>query len=997
VLGSIELLRCGRPVAIGGPKPRLALALLTAARGSAVSTERLCDELWGDAQPADPAAVLQSNLSRLRRLLRPEAEIAARPPGYVLQIPAERVDAGRFELLCTQAATASDPEVVVELLERALSCWRGCAFEEFADLDAARREAVRLEELRANAHEDLFDARLALGAHAVLVAELEAAVAERPLRERLWHQLVLALYRSGRTAEALRRAEAFRTLLRDELGLEPSPSLRELEARVLSDDPTLSHAGAAVRRAAPRRLPAEPTRLVGRADELDELLVRVRRDRLLTLTGPGGVGKTRLAMRLASELWDELDAEVFVAELASVQDPASTVAAIATALDVHQRQHLSVEETLVEYLRARRALLVLDNCEHLRGTVASFAERLLSWCPDVTILATSREVLGLPGEQVWRVAPLGLPAEGSGAAAAADAPAVRLFVERAIAARPGFALQPDNVDAIVEIVRRVDGLPLAIELAAARTRAMSPFALAERLDRGFDLLAGAQTSMIARHRTVRDLVAWSHELLDPDEQRLFARLCVFAGSFGLDAAEGVCAGDDLDASNVSTLLANLVDKSMVQPVDTSVPRYRLLETLREYGRERLGHDAQGDVRARHAQWYLDLAERCAQLLTGPDEADAVLSLDRDFDNLRAAYLWAIERADPDLALRLVAALREYAFRRMCAEITSWADAAVQVPGAEAHSRAPVVIAVAAYGRFVRGDLEPAIELGERALATAGRLDVDCSGLAERTLGNAYFYRGEAELGTQWMDRMIASARAGSPARLAHALYMRSVAFTSVGEPVKGAQYAGEAGAAAEASGSPTAQAQALYALGIALESTSPVEAAAQLQRAADVASDAGNRWIQAFALTEVLWLEARQGQPREALARYADVIDLWYRGGDWANQWLSLRHVFGILVQLNSYLGAATLYGALNAAGAAYALPFEAVDAQRINALIDDVRGQLGAPAFAAAVRRGASLSDGEIIDAVRDQIRALSGVTGVTLASRSDEISVDSGSSRSS
>jgi len=884
------------------------------------------------------------------------------------------LDAARFEALCARAGGASDPRAVVDLLDDALGCWRGTAFEEFGEHDWAQREAVRLDELRANAHEERFEARLALGEHAAIVGDLEAHVAEHPLRERVWLQLILALYRSGRAPEALRRGEAFRTLLREELGLEPSPALRELEARILTDDPTLLHPGVAARRPALRRLPAKPTRLVGRADELDELLVHVRRSRLVTLAGPGGVGKTRLAMRLASEMWNELDGEVFVAELASVHDPASTVAAIATAVDVQQRQHLSIEETLVEFLRGRRVLLVLDNCEHLRGTVASLAERLLSWCPDVTILATSREVLGLPGEHVWRVRPLAIPAEGSGAAVASEAPAVRLFVERAIAARPGFAIGPDNVADIVEIVRRVDGLPLALELAAARTRAMSTAALAERLDQGFDLLAGAQTSMIARHRTVQDLVAWSHDLLDPGEQRLFAQLCMFAGSFSLDAVEGVCSGDELSASKVSMLLANLVDKSMVQLVDDDLPRYQILETLREFGRDQLDARARDEVRARHARWYLDVVERCAVTLTGPDEADAVAILDRDFDNLRAAHLWSVERADSEAALRLVAALREYAFRCMHAEVISWAEAAVKLPDADADPRFPVVVAVAAYGRFVRGDLEGAIELGERAIDAAETLGVDCSGLAERALGNAWFYRGDAQRGAVWMDRMIVSARSGSAARLAHALYMRSVAFTSVGDKVAGAEYAGEARAAATASGSPTAHAQAFYALGLALESTHPGEAGEHLQRAADIARDAGNRWIQAFALTEVLWLEARQGRPREALARYADVIDLWYRGGDWANQWLSLRHVFGIFVELRAHLGAATLHGALTAAGAAYALPFEAADAQRINALAEDLREKLGTATFASAVRRGAALTDGEIIDVVRDQIHALTG-----------------------
>jgi predicted ATPase/DNA-binding SARP family transcriptional activator len=972
VLGGIELMRGGASVPIGGPKPRLVLAVLVAYRGSVVSTERLCQELWGDDAPEDPPAVLQSHLSRLRRLLRPEAEIVARPPGYVLDVDGEAVDAGRFEQLCARAHATEDPKVAVDRLQAALDCWRGAAFDEFADLDWARGESVRLDELRANAHEDLLQARLDLGEHSALVGELEALVAEHPLRERLWRQLIVALYRSGRSAEALRRASALRRLLRDELGLEPSPEVRELEARVLSDDPTLMHTKAPARRAAPRRLPVETTQLVGRSDDLERIVGSVQRDRLLTLTGPGGVGKTRLAREVASELWDQLGGEVFVAELAPVRDPLSTVAAIATAVDVQQRQHLSVEETLVEYLRARQALLVLDNCEHLRATVAPLAHRLLSLCPEVTIVATSREVLGLPGEHVFRVGPLETAPEGSSADAVFDAAAVRLFVERARAARAGFALEPDDVDVIAEIVRRLDGLPLAIELAAARVRAMSLRALAERLDQRFELLAGAQTSMIARHRTLHDLVAWSHELLDPDEQRLFARLCVFAGTFPLEAAEEVCADDELGGASVPRLLANLVDKSMVQLVDNCRPRYRVLETLREYGRETLADAERGAVAERHARWYLEVAERCASSLTGPDEADAVQTLDADFDNLRAAYLWALEHGDVDVALRIVTSLREYAFRRMRAEVTGWAESARRMPGAVDHQRYPIVVAIAGYGTFVRGHLEEAIELGQLAMEAAAEIGVDTSGLAERTLGNALFYRGDKLRAPAWIDRMIASAREGSPARLAHALYMRSIAYTSVGDVVKGAQLAGEARAVAATSGSPTAHAQSAYALGVALESTDPTEALVHIQRAVEIASDAGNRWIQAFALSEMLWLEARQGRPREALAQFADVVDLWYRGGDWANQWLSLRHVFGILVQLRAHLAAATLHGALTAAGAAYALPFEAVGAERIAALVDDLREQLGTGAFAAAVRHGASMSDGEIIRFVRDQIGAL-------------------------
>lgn len=697
----------------------------------------------------------------------------------------------------------------------------------------------------------------------------------------------------------------------------------------------------------------------------------VKSRRMVTLNGPGGVGKTRLAKRVANELWDEFDGEVFVIELAPVHDPASTVAAIATGTDIQQRQHLSIEETLIEYLRARRTLLVLDNCEHLRATVASLADRLLSSCPMITLLATSREVLGLPGEQVWSVGPLDVPLVGSGTALVAEAPAAQLFVERAIAARPGFSLGPDNVEDVVRIVHRLDGLPLTIELAAARIRAMSPSALAERLESGFELLSGAQPSLTLRHRTVEDLVAWSYDFLDSDEQLLFARLSVFTGGFELGAIEEVC-GADLGFSKVPMLLANLVDKSMVQLAEDGSPRYRLLETLREYGRDRLSDAQQRDLRARHPRWFLEVAERCAVALAGPDEASAILVLDREFDNLRGALLWSTEHAEIDVALRLVAALREYGFRCMHDEMIGWADVAMATPGATENTRYPVVVAVGAYGRFVRGDLEGAIDLAERSLEAADRLAVDGSGLAERALGNAWFYQGDSARGLYWNDLMVSSALTGSAARLAHAYYMRSVGFSSLGDTVNGVRFAEMACTAAARSGSPSAQAQALYATGASLAATDPEEATILLQEAADVASNVGNRWIQAFALTEVLWLEARQGRPREALQRYADVIELWYRGGDWANQWLSLRHVFGILVQLRADLGAATLHGALSAAGTAYALPFAVADAERITSLVDELRDRIGSANFASAVRRGASLNDGEIVHFVHGQIAAL-------------------------
>lgn len=966
ILGPLEVRRGGHVLEIEGAKRRQLLAVLVAARGGPVTVERLCEVLWALDPPPSARASLQSHVSRLRAAIGAPIVTAGSADAYRLDAEDVDVDAARFDRLVEAAIPSGD----AERLERALALWRGPGFGAFADLPGVRGEARRLEELRLTATEALLDARIAAGQEGAVIGELEALVTAHPLRERFWRQLMLALHLSGRQAEALRRCGELRSMLRDDLGLDPSTAVQQLEAQILCDDPVLARRPDAPGRS--RRVAAlahEATSLVGRDATVEEVLADLASAPVVTICGPGGVGKTRLALRVAGIAQDAHNA-VVVVELAPLRDPKATIQAIARALDVEQRQHRSLADTVEEYLADKAFVLVLDNCEHVLDVVAALVDRLRRSCPGVTVLSTSREPLGLPGEHVHVLAPLEVPAaEADTPSAIAAVPAVELFVERARSARPGFSLTDRDAAAVAEICRRLDGLPLALELAAARVRTMSPQALAERLEGRFALLDEPNLPD-PRHRTLHQLVTWSYDLLSPAERDAFAQLSVFAGGFSLDAAEAVCvAGTDTAAT--ASLVVNLVDKSMVQLVDPEEPRYRLLETLRDHGRERLRASVAIDAaEARHRHWFVQLAERAAAGLDTERETEWVTRIDRELDDLRAAHASAVGTGDLRNAARLVVALREFAFRQIRYEITGWADVTTQMDGFHEDPSAPEVLAICAYGHWVRGDLERSIGHARRARELAAGRGDEPPPLAERVLGNALFYGGRTDEALQAMSRMRAAAEAGgAPGPIAHALYMCLVAQTSVGALEEGTRLAAAAEVAAQNCGSPTAAAQAAYARGLALRSLDAQEAERAMRRAADLGHLAGNRWIEAFASTEVHWLTAQRGDLLEGLRGFAEVIGSWYRGGDWANQWLSLRHVFGILVHMGAHEAAAVLHGALIAVGAAYALPFAPADAERLAAEVEALKDLLPAPDFAAAVRTGAAMSDSEIVAFVQREI----------------------------
>ena len=682
LLGPLEVADgAGRPVEVGGARLRALLILLAIEAGRVVTTERLIDGVWGDDPPSGAPNALQSLISRLRRTL-PGLVIDSHPAGYrlVLADPGDTVDVVEFDRIATrgQALLAEDPARAADDLAAALRLWRGTALTDVAEADFARGHVSRLTERHLGVVEDHVEARLTLGR--ADIAELEALVAAHPLRERLRGQYMRALGAAGRQAEALATFEDARRTLAEELGVDPSPELRDAHLSVLrgvSPGP-----GPAAR----TNLRARLTSFIGREEEIDRVAKLLEENRLVTLTGPGGAGKTRLAVESADRLTERMPGGVWLAELAPVGDPAEVPQALLSALGLRERALMgnmrgtapAVTDPvgrLVAALADERLLIVLDNCEHLIDACARLADRVLADCPGVRILATSREALGITGETLWPVPPLAFPDKGSPVAAehVLGYPAVRLLADRGAAVRPGFTVDAD-LDAVLAICRRLDGMPLAIELAAARLRTMTAAQIAGRLDDRFRLLTGGSRTALPRHQTLRAVVDWSWDLLDEPEHVLLRRMSVFSGGATLDSIEEVCGCDVLDA------LIGLVEKSLV--IVDGTGRYRMLETIRAYSAGRLSQAGEARrIRRMHAHHFLELAETAEPMLRTSDQMRWLRRLGAEYDNLHSALRWAIDVRDAAVAVRYVAALGWYWFLRgQRVEGEQLAAEAVAVPG-----------------------------------------------------------------------------------------------------------------------------------------------------------------------------------------------------------------------------------------------------------------------------------------------------------------------------
>jgi predicted ATPase/DNA-binding SARP family transcriptional activator len=962
VLGRVAVGTDGGGLALPkGRKQRLLLAALLLRAPRTASVDRLCDILWGESQPEDPAASLRTQISRCRAFLRevgadPET-LCREPYGYRMAVEPADVDAGQLELLLRRAADLPPDRERASLLEEALALWRGDPFEEFADHATFLGEVTRLRELRCGARESLVECLLTEGRVSEALAAAEELVGEDPLRERPRALLMQALYHAGRQHEALASFQEYRRRLADELGLDPSPALRQLEGEILRHEhlPLPPQAVVALRTPPPEPPASVPrgdnappqettapsttsllhappplplTRLIGREHELVSVRRLLDSGRLVTLTGPGGSGKTRLALEIGARLQESGAPAVVWVGLEGLADPELLTQEIATMLGIRGQPDRPLEETLLRVLHSRELLLCLDNCEHLIDACARLAETLLRGCRALSILTTSREPLRVGGELVWPVPPLPVPpGDMDDADALSEFAAVTLFVERASAADPLFRLTRDTARPVVQICRRLDGIPLALELAAAQTRAMPVAQLAARLDRRFHLLTAGSRTALPRHQTLHAAIEWSYRLLPEPERQLLQRLSVFAGGFTLEAVESVCAdAGSKDSGSVLTAFTALVDKSLVVATgDGGSDRCRLLETIRAFGRDRLQERGEEDeLRRRHAAHFTALAEAAEPHLLGGRRRMWIDCLAREQDNLRAALHWT--RSDPgstSLHLRLAASLWWiWHAEGQVTEARSWIEQALLLPAASepGPTRAKLLYG-GAMASWLVGDHMLARARAEEGLEVARALGDDRA-LARALSVHAWLLRdhGEIEGAVRFADECVHIARRGNvtPAELAFGLWVQGSVHSTAGDLDIARAAQEEAAVIWRSEGMRWGISQVLHGLAIVSLTRGDLDDAARLCR--------------------------------EAVAELREETDVY---------WMcrALEGLAAILARQSSFERAARLLGVAEALREPIGTPLLAFETPRHEQTVALIRERMSEAEFAAAWTRGRALS----------------------------------------
>jgi predicted ATPase/DNA-binding SARP family transcriptional activator/Tfp pilus assembly protein PilF len=863
VLGSVEAVRDGSPLPLGGPRQRALLALLLLESGRPVTTDQLIDELWRGEPTEGADTTIRSYVSRLRAALDHTVSITATPSGYSIAVAEDRVDAKRFEALVHDGEAAlarRNARRARELLAEALGLWVGPPYGALAADGALRVEAERLVEIRLRAIDCRIEADLELGLAAELVDELEAAVRDHPFRERLWRHLMLALYRAGRQADALAAYHRARRELDEQLGIEPGSELRDLEGAILRQDVPPPAGGSIDER---RTLPAPLSSFVGRERELEDVAGRLQTYRLVTLTGVGGVGKTRLALEAARRAAPHFADGVAFVDLSPITDWRLVERQIAAGLGVREHGDEGVAELVAAHLRNLELLLVLDNCEHVRDAAAIFLRQLLTDAPGLRALATSREPLGVPGEGDIPVQPMVIAAGADGS----PADSVALFLARATAARPGLPSDDRALRVATRICADLEGLPLAIELAAARAKSLSLDDIAARLNDRFRFLVSWRRLVAARHRTLREAMDWSYELLRPTEQRLLRHLAVFAGGFSLDAVAAVClAGDD----GALELIERLVDASLV--ISDEVPgetRYRLLETVRQYAGGRLAEEgAVEGVRAAHASWCLDLAETAAPELSGNRQGWWFVRLEAEHNNLRAALAHLDSTGEARTLLRLSIALTRFWYvRGHLSEGRLWLERALAIDtDRDPILRRRALTAVASLA-LLQGEYAVSTRFAEESLAVArdtGEPRFEANALSN--LGAIVLAAGDVARAGALLDEAVTVARAAEDERIL------ALAVNNLGdlELTRGAyERAGplfeESLTLLRARGDTANVARALFNLGACeLQLGRTNRADTIFREGLELADDAGDREDLAWLLEGLAALAAARGQGERA-------------------------------------------------------------------------------------------------------------------------------------
>ena len=913
MLGGVEVAHQGRVSMLGATREAAILADLLLHANQVLSTSRLIDDLWHGEPPPGAVATLHTYVRNLRHLLEPgraagsaSETLITRRPGYMLRVDPDCLDVWRAERLAAEGRSALEAGHAASARERfgaALALWRGRAYGDLADEEHLRAAAVHLDELRLAVLEDRIEADLLLGHHGSLCGELERLVDAHPYRERLWSHLMMALYRSGRQADALRTYQRLSRLLADELGIEPSPRLRELEEAILLQRPHLEGASPVAPGIAMEATGfAAGTSFVGRDDDVARLLTFIgspSTPRVITLTGPGGIGKTRLAVCAAAAARPSFKGGVWFVPLGAVVDAAAVADVALTALGGKRTPGASPIDALRSLADGRHLLVVFDNCEHVLEAAAACADAVVGAGGSV-VLATSRQPLDMPGEQL---VPVGALTTICG---------VQLFSDRARAVDPSFVVTDANQATIAEVCRRLDGVPLAIELAAARARSLSVDDIAARLDTRFRLLRSTSRGVVERHQTLRTAVQWSYDLLDPAQQAVFTRLSVFAGGFLSDAVVAVCGDLAMDDFDAVDLLDALVARSMVVADPSHSPtRYSLLETMREFGRERLEEeDIAAACRSRHADHYLVTAERARRQMSTRDGGAAVETCHDEWSNFRLAFEWLATDRDAGGALRLVLALFWYAENSFQLELLVWAERALVLEGAVEHELWPAVAGVTGFLRRSVGDVA-----GARAIGTAARRrehERRCARRVEPTLSllAVEWMAGQFDLTYELLRELepIAEARA-DPVELARTRYTRVIFHVVTGREGVGT-VAEDALRDAEATGVPMQLAAACTGLVATNHKIDRREAARWYPKARGWARLAGSRILYDNAS---LWMAigAVDDEPRQALEFARDCMVDTFQRGYWGNFEMILRPVVLALVRIDRCAVAARLLGGL--------------------------------------------------------------------------------------